>query len=63
MTIELRDWVKMGAKRACNAWNNFMEELDQVVIESNETYCSELYKKMKALADEVVVNLRKAYNG
>ena len=55
--------VKMRAKRACTAWNSFMEELDQVVMESNEQYCAELYKKMKALADEVGDNLRKAYNG
>lgn len=55
--------VKMRAKRACAAWNNFMEELDQVVMESNEQYCADIYKKMKALADEVGDNLRKAYNG
>ena len=55
--------VKMRAKRACTAWNNFMEELDQVVMESNEQYCADIYKKMKALADEVGDNLRKAYNG
>ena len=53
----------MRAKRACAAWNNFMEELDQVVMESNEQYCIDIYKKMKALADEVGDNLRKAYNG
>lgn len=53
----------MRAKRACAAWNNFMEELDQVVMESNHTYCEDIYKKMKALADEVGDNLRKAYNG
>lgn len=53
----------MRAKRACAAWNNFMEELDQVVMESNEQYCADIYKKMKALADEVGDNLRKAYNG
>ena len=53
----------MRAKRACTAWNNFMEELDQVVMESNEQYCAGIYKKMKALADEVGDNLRKAYNG
>ena len=55
--------VKMRAKRACAAWNNFMEELDQVVMESNEQYCYDIYKKMKALADEVGDNLRKAFNG
>ena len=55
--------VKMRAKRACAAWNNFMEELNQVVMESNEQYCADIYKKMKALADEVGDNLRKAYNG
>ena len=31
--------VKMKAKRVCNAWNNFMEELDHVVMESNHTMC------------------------
>ena len=55
--------VKMRAKRACTAWNNFIGELDRVVMESNHTYCEALYKKMKALADEVGDNLRKAYNG
>jgi len=55
--------VKMRAKQACKAWNSFMEELDQVVMESNEQYCADIYKKMKALADEVGDNLRKAYNG
>lgn len=55
--------VKMRAKRACAAWNNFMEELDQVVMESNHTECVGIYEKMKALADEVGDNLRKAYNG
>lgn len=53
----------MRAKRACNAWNSFMEELDQVVMESNHTECVGIYEKMKALADEVGDNLRKAYNG
>lgn len=55
--------VKMRAKRACNAWNSFMEELEQVTMESNHTYCEDIYKKMKSLADEVGDNLRKAYNG
>ena len=55
--------VKMRAQRACKAWNSFMEELDQVVMESNHTYCGDIYKKMKSLADEVGDNLRKAYNG
>ena len=55
--------VKMRAKRACKAWNSFMEELDQVVMESNHTYCEDIYKKMSKLADEVGDNLRKAYNG
>ena len=41
----------------------FMEELDQVVMESNHTECVGIYEKMKALADEVGDNLRKAYNG
>ena len=53
----------MRAQRACKAWNNFIEELGQVTMESNHTYCEELYKKMHALADEVGDNLRKAYNG
>ncbi len=55
--------VKMRAKRACTAWNNFMEELNQVVMESNEQYCAGIYKKLKAIANEVGDNLRKAYNG
>ena len=55
--------VKMRAKRACNAWNNFMEELEQVVMESNHTMCVDIYKKLSGLQDEVGDNLRKAYNG
>lgn len=55
--------VKMRAQRACKAWNSFMEELDRVVMESNHTYCEDIYKKMSKLADEVGDNLRKAYNG
>lgn len=55
--------VKMRAQRACKAWNSFMEELDQVVMESNHTYCEDIYKKMSKFADEVGDNLRKAYNG
>jgi hypothetical protein len=55
--------VKMRAQRACKAWNSFMEELQQVTMESNHTYCDDIYKKMSALADEVGDNLRKAYNG
>jgi hypothetical protein len=55
--------VKMRAKRACKAWNSFMEELDQVVMESNHTECVGIYEKMKSLVDEVGDNLRKAYNG
>lgn len=55
--------VKMRAKLACKAWNSFMEELGQVVMESNYTQCDGLFKKMKSLADEVGDNLRKAYNG
>ena len=54
--------VKMRAKRACNAWNSFMEELGQVVMESNHTQCEEIYRKMSNLADEVGDSLRKAYN-
>ena len=53
----------MRAQRACKAWNNFIEELDQVVMESNHTYCDGIYKKMSNMADEVGDNLRKAYNG
>ena len=55
--------VKMRAKRACKAWNSFMEELQQVTMESNHTYCDDIYNKMSKLADEVGDNLRKAYNG
>ena len=55
--------VKMRAKRACKAWNSFMEELEQVTMESNHTYCDDIYNKMSKLADEVGDNLRKAYNG
>lgn len=55
--------VKMRAQRACKAWNSFMEELQQVTMESNHTYCEDIYKKMSKLADEVGDNLRKAYNG
>ena len=54
--------VKMRAKRACKAWNSFMEELEQVTMESNHTMCDDIYKKMSKLADEVGDNLRKAYN-
>ena len=53
----------MRAKRACTAWNNFMEELNQVVMESNHTLCEDIYKKLSGLQDEVGDNLRKAYNG
>lgn len=53
----------MRAKLACKAWNSFMEELGQVVMESNYTQCDGLFKKMKSLSDEVGDNLRKAYNG
>lgn len=55
--------VKMRAQRACKAWNSFMEELEQVTMESNHTYCDDIYNKMSKLADEVGDNLRKAYNG
>lgn len=57
------DRVKMRAKRACKAWNSFMEELEQVTMESNHTMCEEIYKKLRALQDEIGDNLRKAYNG
>jgi hypothetical protein len=55
--------VKMRAQRACKAWNNFIEELGQVTMESNHTMCEDIYKKMSNMADEVGDNLRKAYNG
>jgi len=51
----------MRAKRACKAWNSFMEELEQVTMESNHTLCEDIYKKMSNLADEIGDNLRKAY--
>ena len=57
------DRVTMRAKRACKAWNSFIEELQQVTMESNHTQCEEIYRKMSNLADEVGDNLRKAYNG
>ena len=57
------DRVRMRAKRACKAWNSFMDELEQVTMESNHQYCEEIYKKMSNLADEIGDNLRKAYNG
>lgn len=57
------DRVKMRAKRACKAWNSFMEELEQVTMESNHQYCEEIYKKLRGLQDEIGDNLRKAYNG
>lgn len=56
------DRVKMRANRACKAWNSFMEELDQIVMESNAQYCYDLYKKLNALDDEIGDNLRTAYN-
>ena len=43
--------VKMRAKRACKAWNNFIEELEQVTMESNHTECVRIYEKMKSFAD------------
>lgn len=55
--------VKMRAQRACKAWNSFMEELEQVTMESNHQYCEEIYKKLSGLQDEIGDNLRKAYNG
>ena len=57
------DRVKMRAKRACKAWNSFMEELEQVTMESNHTMCEEIYEKLRGLQDEIGDNLRKAYNG
>ena len=56
------DRVKMRAKRACKAWNSFMDELEQVTMESNHTMCEEIYKKMRGLQDEIGDNLRKAYH-
>ena len=55
--------VKMRAQRAAKAWNSFMEELEQVTMESNHTQCEEIYKKLQAFQDEVGDNLRKAYKG
>lgn len=57
------DRVKMRAKRACKAWNSFIEELQQVTMESNHTQCEDIYRKMSNLADEIGDSLRKAYNG
>ena len=57
------DRVKMRAKRACKAWNSFIEELQQVTMESNHTQCEEIYRKMSNMADEIGDSLRKAYNG
>ena len=57
------DRVKMRAKRACKAWNSFIEELQQVTMESNHTMCEDIYRKMSNLADEIGDSLRKAYNG
>ena len=58
-----QDRVKMRAKLACEAWNSFMAELQQVMMESNYTMCEEIYKKLRGLQDEIGDNLRKAYNG
>lgn len=58
-----RSRVKMRAKRACNAWNSFMEELEQVVMESNHQHCADIYNKLQAMQDEIGDSLRKAYNG
>ena len=55
--------VKMRVKRAGKAWNSFMEELQQVTMESNHQHCEEIYKKMCGLQDEICDNLRKAFNG
>lgn len=51
----------MRAKRACAAWNSFMEELRQVVMESDGAYCKGAYEKAKSLGDEVGDALRRAY--
>lgn len=56
------DRVKMRAKRACKAWNSFIEELQQVTMESNHTMCEDIYRKMSNMADEIGDSLRKAYN-
>ena len=58
-----QDRVKMRVKRACKAWNSFMEELEQVTMESNHTQCDGIYRKLSSLADEIGDSLRKAYNG
>ena len=58
-----QDRVKMRAKRACKAWNSFIEELQQVTMESNHTQCEDIYRKMSNLADEIGDSLRKAYKG
>ena len=55
--------VRMRAINTAKAWNNLMEELDQVVMESNHTYCEEIHNKLKGLADELRESLRKAYDG
>jgi hypothetical protein len=57
------DRVKMRAKRACKAWNSFIEELQQVTMESNHTQCEDIYRKMSNLSDEIGDSLRKAYKG
>ena len=56
------DRVKMRAKRACKAWNSFMDELEQVTMESNHTMCEDIYKKLRGLQDEIGKELRSAYN-
>ena len=39
------------------------EEDDEAGIESNHTQCEEIYRKLRAMQDEIGDNLRKAYNG
>ena len=53
--------VKMRARRAGNAWNSFMEELEQVVSERDRTECAEIYAKLEAIQAEVAKALQKAF--
>lgn len=41
--------VVMRAKRAMKAWNNLMEEVDQVVMESDGEYCARLKHRLDEL--------------
>ena len=55
--------VKMRAGRAYRAWYGFMEEMEQVVMESDGTICGDIYRKMRELSGEVGDALREASNG